>query len=223
MGGAGAWHLGLHYPDRWAAVEAGAGFTDTKRFLKLGSLPDYQEPMLHIYDARDYAMNAFDVPTVGYGGEDDPQLQASVNLREQLMKDGFKFTRDGLDWRTSDLAAVFLVGPKTQHKFHPASKQESEKFIAVHLPRKPAGPDHIRFVTYTTRYDQCYWLKVGAMEKHYERAEVDATRSDGGLKLDITTRNVVQFDPARRIIARGAYHRRAGGRAAEGRAREVVR
>ncbi|MBM3892299.1 MAG: hypothetical protein FJ388_24545, partial [Verrucomicrobia bacterium] len=28
MGGAGAWHLGLHYPDKWAAVEAGAGFTD---------------------------------------------------------------------------------------------------------------------------------------------------------------------------------------------------
>ena len=35
MGGAGAWHLGLHYPDRWAAVEAGAGFNDTKGFLKI--------------------------------------------------------------------------------------------------------------------------------------------------------------------------------------------
>jgi pimeloyl-ACP methyl ester carboxylesterase len=29
MGGAGAWHLGLHYPDRWAAIEAGAGFNET--------------------------------------------------------------------------------------------------------------------------------------------------------------------------------------------------
>jgi len=30
MGGAGAWHLGLHFPDKWAAEEAGAGFVETK-------------------------------------------------------------------------------------------------------------------------------------------------------------------------------------------------
>jgi dienelactone hydrolase len=26
MGGAGAWHLGAHYADRWAVVHAGPGF-----------------------------------------------------------------------------------------------------------------------------------------------------------------------------------------------------
>ncbi|MCX7827422.1 MAG: alpha/beta hydrolase-fold protein, partial [Verrucomicrobiae bacterium] len=51
MGGAGAWHLGLHYPDKWAAVEAGAGFTDTKKYAKLSNLPPWQEKTLHIYDA----------------------------------------------------------------------------------------------------------------------------------------------------------------------------
>ena len=30
MGGTGAWHLGLHFPSRWAAVEAGAGFVQTR-------------------------------------------------------------------------------------------------------------------------------------------------------------------------------------------------
>ncbi len=193
MGGAGAWHLGLHYPDRWAAVEAGAGFSDTKRFLKLDSLPAHQESTLHIYDAFDYALNAYDIPTVAYGGEDDGQLQASTNVREQLMKEGFQFTRDGLDWRTRDLTAVFLVGPKTKHKFHPASKQQSEQFIQANLPRSIAEPSHIRFVTYTTRYNECFWLKVGAMEKHYERAEVDAQRSNNGLQLEIRTHNVAQL------------------------------
>ena len=30
MGGTGAWHLGLHFPSRWAAVEAGAGYVETR-------------------------------------------------------------------------------------------------------------------------------------------------------------------------------------------------
>src|SRR2546425_373281 len=34
MGGAGTWHIGLHYPGQWAATEAGAGFTETKRYTK---------------------------------------------------------------------------------------------------------------------------------------------------------------------------------------------
>ncbi len=35
MGGAGAWHLGLHDPSRWSSVEAGAGFTETIEYAKL--------------------------------------------------------------------------------------------------------------------------------------------------------------------------------------------
>src|SRR5262249_10590902 len=34
MGGASSWHLGLHHPGRWAAIEAGAGYTETKRYGK---------------------------------------------------------------------------------------------------------------------------------------------------------------------------------------------
>ena len=29
MGGAGAWSIGSHYPDLWAAVQPGAGFAET--------------------------------------------------------------------------------------------------------------------------------------------------------------------------------------------------
>src|SRR5436309_13222337 len=72
MGGAGTWPVGLHYPGRWAATEAGAGFTETRIYAKQDNLPPYQQAALHIYDAVDYSLNAFNVPTVGYGGEIDP-------------------------------------------------------------------------------------------------------------------------------------------------------
>ncbi|MDQ6698890.1 MAG: prolyl oligopeptidase family serine peptidase, partial [Acidobacteriota bacterium] len=188
MGGAGAWHIGLQHPSRWVAFEAGAGFTETRIYAKRDPLPAYQESLFHIYDARDYALNAFDIPTVGYGGEDDPQKQASINVREQLAKEGFSFTPDGLNWTTKDLRARFLIGPKTQHKFHPDSKAVSDKFIDEAVVQGRRDPDHIRFVTYTTRYNHCFWVNVEGLEHHYERADVDA-RLDGAV-LTVKTANV---------------------------------
>ncbi|MFP6886304.1 MAG: prolyl oligopeptidase family serine peptidase, partial [Opitutales bacterium] len=35
MGGAGAWHLGARYADKWAVVHAGAGFAETARYNRL--------------------------------------------------------------------------------------------------------------------------------------------------------------------------------------------
>src|SRR5258708_6390043 len=57
MGGAGTWHVGLHYPGRWAATEAGAGVTETRIYAKQDNLPSYQQAGLHIYDAVDYSLN----------------------------------------------------------------------------------------------------------------------------------------------------------------------
>ena len=202
MGGAGTWHIGLQYPDRWTAIEAGAGFTDTKRYAKLDSLPPYQESTLHVYDAVDYALNAFNVPTVAYVGEEDPSIRSTTYIREQLVKEGFQFTPDGLNFKTKDLKAVFLVGPKIGHKFHPDSKQESDQFIQANLAHKNTEPSRIRFVTYTTRYNECYWIKVGALTKHYERADVDAQRSSDGHRLEITTHNVAQLILPARVLGR---------------------
>ncbi len=191
MGGASSWHLGLHHPGRWGAIEAGAGYTETRRYGNRENLPPYQEAMLHYYDAVDYSLNAFSTPTVGYGGEDDRQLQASVNVREQLTKEGFQFQQDGpYRWITRDLRALFLVGPKTGHSWHPESKAESEAFIRKALETADGVPSRVRFVTYTTRFNKAHRLTVDGLEETYQRAEVDATRSQDGKQYTVTTKNV---------------------------------
>src|SRR5215831_2032777 len=182
MGGAGAWHLGLHHPDLWTAFEAGAGYTETKVYAKKQDLPPYQEAALHYYDAVDYALNGTDVPFVGYGGEIDPQLQASRNIQEQLGREGVSL---------SGLRALFLVGPQTPHRWHPDSHKISEYFIEEVLVKGQMAPAHIRFVTYTARYNRCFWITVEELEKHYERAEVDGTRE--GRSSTVTTRNVARI------------------------------
>jgi predicted esterase len=171
MGGAGAWHIGLHYPDRWAAMEAGAGFAETKKYAKLGQIPDYQERALRIYDALDYAENAANLPVVGYGGEDDPQLRASRQIKDAVAS-------------IPGLRTLFLVGPKTAHRWHPDSLKESNAFIDAALSDGRRAPERIRFVTYTTRYNKCFWVTVDALERHYERAEIEGTR------VNLKTRNI---------------------------------
>jgi dienelactone hydrolase len=194
MGGAGAWHLGLHHPDRWAAVEAGAGFTDTKKYVgsRLDALKPWQEKTLHIYDAEDYALNAFNVPLVAYAGEDDPAIRCTVAMREALEREGFKFRQDGLNWLTTDLRAIFLIAAKTPHRWHPESKAVSDKFINEAVAKR-SEPARVRLVTYTTKFNRCGWVTVDALEKHYERAEVDASTNNRGSQLEIKTRNVARL------------------------------
>ena len=182
MGGAGAWHLGLHHPDEWVAFEAGAGYTETKVYAKKGPLPVYQEAALHYYDAADYALNAVNVPFVGYGGEIDPQLQASRNIQARLLEGGV---------HPADLRALFLVGPQTPHRWHPDSHKISEHFIEEAAAKGLVSPSHVRFVTYTTRFNRCFWITVEELEKHYERAEVDGNRE--GIRTMVTTRNVARI------------------------------
>ena len=181
MGGAGAWHIGLQHPDEWAAFEAGAGFVETKKYAKLpASTPEYQLRTLHIYDALDYAENASNVPTVGYGGEIDPQLKASQSIQQALGS-------------MPDLKTLFLVGPQTAHKWHPDSLKQSNEFIDAAVAQGRKTPERIHFVTYTTRYNRCFWLTIDALDQHYERAEVDGTRND------LKTRNIAALTLDRAI------------------------
>ncbi len=182
MGGAGTWHLGLHHPDRWAAFEAGAGYTETKVYAKKTNLPPYQEAALHYYDARDYSLNGVNLPFVGYGGEIDPQLQASKNVREQLLKEGVNL---------DNLKALFLVGPGTAHQWHPETHKVSDRFIDEALATGQTIPSHVRFVTYTTRFNSAYWVTVEELEKLYERADIDANRENG--RTTVTTKNVARI------------------------------
>jgi dienelactone hydrolase len=176
MGGAGTWHLGLHRPATWCVIGPGAGFTTSHGYRNVpDKLPSYQEACLSIYDAVDYAENAFDVPVVAYAGADDPQLQAAKNIEEKLK---------GLN-----IPMTLLVAPGLKHQF-PAEWQkkaeaEYQKFTAN---GRPEQRPHIHFVTYTLKYPACDWVEILALGRHYQRALVDAQRSDKG--LTVKTENV---------------------------------
>jgi predicted esterase len=177
MGGAGTWHLGLHWPDRWCVMGPGAGFTTTHGYApKLPNpLPPYQEPCLHIYDAVDYASNAFDIPVVAYSGANDPQKQAADNIEEALKKLGIPMTH--------------IVAPELKHQFPPEWFKKVNQIYTKYAEKgRPDYPDDIKFTTYTLKYPGCFWATILGLERHYDKAEVQAKRTDAG--YTIKTRNV---------------------------------
>jgi dienelactone hydrolase len=175
MGGAGAWHLGLHYPSLWSSVEAGAGFSESKTYARLRDIPDYQDRALHIYDAVDYAANAYNVPMAGYGGEDDPQKQASINIEEALKALGYSFKTEGLITRGEGIDFLRVVGARMGHKVDPASAQILKAFHDEHAVHgAELTPKRLRFATYTLKYSQAAWLSIEQLQEHYRRASVEA-------------------------------------------------
>ena len=184
MGGAGAWHLGMHDPSMWSSVGPGAGFVDYYRYQKKDPdqpdqrLPEPQHTTLGIYDSIDYALNAFNVPVCTYGGENDPQLLAGASMTEAA--------------KQMNVPIKLIVGPKMGHAFDPESQKQ---FMAFHLENSAKGKPRfgerkqIRFTTRSLRYNTCDWLTIEEVETVYAPSVVEARVNEDG-DVEITTTNV---------------------------------
>ncbi|HUG18921.1 MAG TPA: prolyl oligopeptidase family serine peptidase, partial [Planctomycetaceae bacterium] len=187
MGGAGAWHLGLHHPSKWSSVGPGAGFVDTYKYQKMKEkLPDIQHLTLGIYDAVDYALNAANVPVCTYGGELDAQLLASTTTVDAAKELGVEIK--------------LIVGPNMGHKFDPVSQQEFMKFhLAASEAGRPTFPGlrTIRFTTRTLKYNRCEWLTIEELIEQYQPTTVEGTIEDD--QVHLTTENVAALKLSRDI------------------------
>ena len=202
MGGASAWHVGVHYAGLWAAVAPGAGFSETPQYQKINltgpdAPPVWEQKLWHLYDAADYALNLFNTSTVAYNGEIDPQKQAADVMEKAMAEDGLRLAR--------------VVGPQTAHRYHPDSKIEIARMLDS-IAERGRDPDSrkVRFTTWTLAYNRMKWVAVDSLEKHWERARVDAEIT-GENSVSVETANVAAFtlamdaghcplDPARRAV-----------------------
>ncbi len=169
MGGAGAWHIGAHYPDQWACVHAGAGFVDVKRYQKL--TPDkmppwYEQKLWGMYDVPDAARNLLNVPLVVYSGEEDTQRDAAEYMSEVLAKEG--------------LTMRHHIGPGMGHKYHPEVIQTVQAEIEAEVAKgRERFPDVIHIQARTPFYGRVKWLNLHGMEESWKEARLDARVLDG--------------------------------------------
>jgi hypothetical protein len=195
MGGAGVWHTALHFPDLWAAVEVGAGDNTSHRIPVLDSLSPVQQSMCRIFDNMyEWALNAYDIPFVSYVGENDRNVVKHNSARDQLIREGIRFEGEPFHLKAANAPSMmFLIAAGTGHDMHPESRKLLNAYLYERIKMGRQTPDHIRFLTYTTRYNRDYWVTLDGLGKHYRRADVDAKRSDDRTRYDITTGNVTRL------------------------------
>jgi pimeloyl-ACP methyl ester carboxylesterase len=186
MGGAGAWHIGAHYTDRWVAVSPGAGFVDVARYQKL--TPDrypewYVQKLWGLYDVPDYVRNLFNTNVIAYSGELDRQREAAVVMEEAFKGEGRTLTH--------------LIGPGVEHKYEPETLKELLRRLELIVAKgRDAKPKEVHLQTRTLRYGTVHWVSVHRLEQPWEDARVDA-EIVGSNRIRATTKNVaaVQFWP----------------------------
>jgi hypothetical protein len=179
MGGAGAWHLGAHYAERWAAVSPGAGFAETRRYQHLTPEkypPVYEQTLWGLYDAPDYVRTLFNVPVIAYSGENDKQIQAARVMEAAYQAEGRELTH--------------LIGPGMGHKYHPDTLAELRRRLEqLAAEGRQRFPSEISLQTRTLRYPRYAWLEIVGLDKHWQDSRVDA-RLDELRRIKLTTKNV---------------------------------
>ena len=189
MGGAGTWHLGLHHPDLWCAIGPGAGFSATAGLAAERSKA--WDECLHIYDAVDYAGNAFMVPIVAYSGADDPQKKAADNIEGRLKK--------------LDLSRhmTHLIAPATKHSFPADYFRKADALLAIHAAKgRDPYPADVRFTTWTLKYPRCEWLEILRLDRHYSEAKIRANYSDKGFDIDTANTRMLRLTMPKNVGAK---------------------
>lgn len=180
MGGASAWHMGVHHAGLWAGVAPGAGFVESAKYLKIPVTADFppawEQRLWHLYNATDYAGNLFNTMVIAYSGELDKQKQAADEMERAMAAEGLKLRH--------------IIGPKVEHKYEPAAKKElARQFDEVMAAGRATVPEEVRFSTWTLRYNRMAWVRVDGLGQHWERAQVNAKLLPGK-RIEVVTTNV---------------------------------
>src|SRR5207247_1852320 len=94
--------------------------------------------------------------------------------------------------KKENMELVHIIGPKTQHSYHPQSIPEINKRMdALATKGRNPVPPVVKFATYTLRYNKSHWVQMDGMETHWEKAQIVAQLVDEG--VSITTQNVSEF------------------------------
>jgi predicted esterase len=179
MGGAGAWHIGAHYTDRFVAISAGAGFVETARYTRLKPEdypPEYEQILWRVYDVPNYTRNLFNRPVIAYSGELDRQIQAARVMEEAFREHGKTLSH--------------IIGPNTEHKYHPDSLVQLLDQLAKAVEAgRPKLPVQVSLQTRTLRYNRMDWVQALRLREHWSDSRIDA-KLMGESRIAIDTKNV---------------------------------
>jgi pimeloyl-ACP methyl ester carboxylesterase len=166
MGGAGAYSVGLHYPDLFGGIGSG----DPAMWSRAIDAPKWMEPQIAIQAVPNLYPNARNVDVFFKNAGAGIQRKSTEFADGILAQGGF---------------ATVEVFPRMPHSFggqYPFANFVTE-VMGHPVNRQPA---EVKFYTNTLRYNRAYWVTIDRLRRHNADALVVATYKDGAIRVSNT-------------------------------------
>ena len=164
MGGAGAYTIGLHYPDRFGSVTPIDPAMGGRIMPQADAqMPEWRRPQVAVQTVASLYPNARNISVffknagAGIGGK-------STEYTDGIVAQGGFSTTESF--------------PGMPHHFAPVLSYSIfvPEAIARPIQRRPA---EVKFYTNTLRYDRAYWVTIDRLARHNADAQVVAAYDDG--------------------------------------------
>ncbi len=182
MGGMGTWDIGLRYPHKWAALAPISGQTDMFIWWQWPreQTPAFKRFLVEWDNAVDIAPNGFSIPIFLQHGEFDHLI--SVEQSHLMLKTARKWGYE----------VKFHEFKGESHYIYwdlPCYRNAFAFFKPLSLNRRPR---HIKYKTYSLRYDRAYWARIAEITNYGRPAYLEAEVTGPG-QVQVKTDNVGAF------------------------------
>jgi pimeloyl-ACP methyl ester carboxylesterase len=171
MGGGGTWHLGLRYPDRFAALAPVCAVGDLSLMGSLQGVTEEDRAMLELTGPTAIAENASNQHVFIFHGDADP-----VVVPEHSRRMASRY-RD-LGWL--DKTVFYYEQPGVHHFAWDFAYRDGSLFERLAKVKRNPSPDRVIYSTYSPRYNQAYWVRIDRIDKGLRIARIEATRRESG-------------------------------------------
>lgn len=184
MGGAGSWHLGSHFPDRFAGIMPICGNTDINVWQeewfwftpKDSPIASVRHFLREDTCAVTYAQNMLNLGIVALQGESDNIVSPRHGLH----------MADALKAAGHPNHKIHML-PYIMHGMSVDYAKGLEPFVRDPKPR------HVAYKTAWLRYPGAYWLKITGLEKRLKHATIDGVADPEKKTIEIKTSNVTEL------------------------------
>ncbi len=182
MGGGGTWHIGLRYPDRWAAIVPVCAVADMGFFGRRGNSEEADRKMFELTSLVSIAENAGNMSIIMYHGDMDNAVPVEHSRK---MTEAF----EKLGWVGKTVQYHELPG--VTHFAWDFSYRHGNIFKLLAPIRRNPNPRHVVFSTFSARFNKSYWLQIDRIEKGLELARIEGNL-DGSV-FDLKLNNISAF------------------------------
>lgn len=182
MGGYGAYAIGLHQPDQWAAVTVMSGRTDFYLWFKLNrdEVPVWKRLQYDADDPRHLKLNALQLPFyIQHGALDvivDPEHSRRFNADLQAL---------GYAVRYREIA-------DSDHYLYWQDQPYESAFDWLSRLRHVGPPRHVIYTTGSLHDHLAYWVDIEALTDYSRLAQIDAQVQPGNV-ITVKANNIHRF------------------------------